>query len=798
MKDYYKILEVSENASAEVIHMAYKALVKKYHPDANKTDSEEFTTKMQELNEAYEVLSDIDKRKLYDMQYQSIKKTVSSDPDYRSRTAESCDRKENMKKNEQKSDKEKFNPRWYCSYPVLIITFFLFFPITIVLILIRARTMKKQPKGYRIRTKAALLICAILTILVILGLYFTHQDVKWENQYKQYIENGEYSNAKEMLDEKTLNTMSLDNANAYLDLLERYNVTVDVGTVIQSYYDGLDEKTDFDEELQNRVKSMLPLLDSQTQSKINVIISNVEAAQQSQRLMETGEKSDDESVIKEESKGIETSFEEMNEKDIEETVAILETEKNISKTQADKKVKNHKTSEERPILPSEQLEEEIPSNTKIKEYICEDSDTRILGISDVESFTKDELLLAIDEIYARHGVIFENPYRYNYFSQKSWYEEKIEQNKFFQETELNDIEKENIDFLQDVYDGVVELPSTNPTDYIDISICTEYGFSLSKGEKPISIYIDDNKIGEVGINQYFIYTVFLSPGQHELKVAYNHGTDSEIIETNSRSAYYFTCKYKMFGVELSRGIDSNYLSPDEERGAVVNASLDSEEKKTQDLYSEADYINFIKNGETPTFEKNCKIGYLLESIMKNSLWGFSSSGNKNQVIYTGTYGVEEVKIVFDFVSQNNAKTTWCKVGEKIYDNSWAILNLFEDFENDYLEEIKYYRSLRHEYIFNKPEAEPTLMERDYILPDSNKRYYTADELHALSKEELRYARNEIYARHGYIFDDWDLKNHFLQKSWYHGSYSSSVFDDSCLNDFERKNLETIMSIETTL
>ena len=33
MKDYYEILEISESASEEVIHMAYKALVKKYHPD---------------------------------------------------------------------------------------------------------------------------------------------------------------------------------------------------------------------------------------------------------------------------------------------------------------------------------------------------------------------------------------------------------------------------------------------------------------------------------------------------------------------------------------------------------------------------------------------------------------------------------------------------------------------------------------------------------------------------------------------------------------------------------------------
>ena len=57
MKDYYKILEISENASEEVVHMAYKALVKKYHPDEN-NQSENSKDKMVELNEAYFVLSD--------------------------------------------------------------------------------------------------------------------------------------------------------------------------------------------------------------------------------------------------------------------------------------------------------------------------------------------------------------------------------------------------------------------------------------------------------------------------------------------------------------------------------------------------------------------------------------------------------------------------------------------------------------------------------------------------------------------------------------------------------------------
>lgn len=67
MKDYYKILEVREDASVEVISKAYKALCAKYHPDKQPLSRRvEATAKMQELNQAYSILSDLRKRNVYD------------------------------------------------------------------------------------------------------------------------------------------------------------------------------------------------------------------------------------------------------------------------------------------------------------------------------------------------------------------------------------------------------------------------------------------------------------------------------------------------------------------------------------------------------------------------------------------------------------------------------------------------------------------------------------------------------------------------------------------------------------
>lgn len=76
-KNYYEILEVDVKASKEIIEKAFKVLAKRYHPDTQSEDKKDWAEeKFKELNEAYEVLSNDESRKNYDIELDYDKNSV--------------------------------------------------------------------------------------------------------------------------------------------------------------------------------------------------------------------------------------------------------------------------------------------------------------------------------------------------------------------------------------------------------------------------------------------------------------------------------------------------------------------------------------------------------------------------------------------------------------------------------------------------------------------------------------------------------------------------------------------------
>ena len=80
----------------------------------------------------------------------------------------------------------------------------------------------------------------------------------------------------------------------------------------------------------------------------------------------------------------------------------------------------------------------------------------------------------------------------------------------------------------------------------------------------------------------------------------------------------------------------------------------------------------------------------------------------------------------------------------------------------------------------------------FVIPDSSTRYLTEDDLMGLTSDELAVARNEIYARHGYIFVSNEWKDFFVGRYWY-----TPTSKDVTLNSVEEYNVSMILKEEAT-
>lgn len=80
----------------------------------------------------------------------------------------------------------------------------------------------------------------------------------------------------------------------------------------------------------------------------------------------------------------------------------------------------------------------------------------------------------------------------------------------------------------------------------------------------------------------------------------------------------------------------------------------------------------------------------------------------------------------------------------------------------------------------------------YVLPESNEKELSADELRDLGEDRLRIARNEIYARYGRSFQDEALAQYFQKKAWY---CQSEPIEDEVLSETELANRDLILQAE---
>lgn len=95
-----------------------------------------------------------------------------------------------------------------------------------------------------------------------------------------------------------------------------------------------------------------------------------------------------------------------------------------------------------------------------------------------------------------------------------------------------------------------------------------------------------------------------------------------------------------------------------------------------------------------------------------------------------------------------------------------------------------------------PSPAPTPSAGGYILPDSAARLLTRSDVADLSWEQCCLARNEIFARHGRIFQTPQIAAYFEARSWYHGTVPGASFDNNSLTPTERANADFLANYET--
>ena len=83
---------------------------------------------------------------------------------------------------------------------------------------------------------------------------------------------------------------------------------------------------------------------------------------------------------------------------------------------------------------------------------------------------------------------------------------------------------------------------------------------------------------------------------------------------------------------------------------------------------------------------------------------------------------------------------------------------------------------------------------DQLFRHTADRYFTAEDFADCSEDILKLAKNEIYARHGRMFLDREIYEYFLTRMWYEPMYAPEEFDESCLNEYEKANIELLVSL----
>ena len=227
-------------------------------------------------------------------------------------------------------------------------------------------------------------------------------------------------------------------------------------------------------------------------------------------------------------------------------------------------------------------------------------------------------------------------------------------------------------------------------------------------------------------------------------------------------------------------------------GIVGNATLKAMNK------SDAPYAPATGTDDTYIFANSSTTKLTREDILSvdKSLWPYA----RNEIYARHGYVFEKSKFADYFASKS-----WYRAGgfstKDLNSVEWYNMELIADMEKEFASSSTPSATAKPSATtkpstggttFDKlPSAVKAIGSDQYIFPNSSTTKLTKAEIRAIDKALLPYARNEIYARHGYSFTKSNFKAYFADKSW----YSAGGFSTKDLNDVEWYNMELIAWVE---
>lgn len=245
---------------------------------------------------------------------------------------------------------------------------------------------------------------------------------------------------------------------------------------------------------------------------------------------------------------------------------------------------------------------------------------------------------------------------------------------------------------------------------------------------------------------------------------------------------------------------SQVLAPSKEASKDLE-ELDEKEEKTVD----ADEVDLDKVDINATENSYCTLAGNVKKASNGSeilSWGdgltvyaLDSDGDKVLVEDVSSVYVDDAKLQTGLLAANEKVKIGGDLsvhGDKLYLEANKVMN--EDGVELVLEKGK------TETITEEKEAvEETAGDAGgYVLPQSSSRLLTDADVAGLSLQQINYAKNEIYARHGRLFDSRELQNYFNSQSWYSGTIAPANFSESLLSDVEKKNVAFLKNLEFSI